>query len=375
MAGGSHHDGPSAFEIARMLDGQAESLGLALFPNAIKAGGMLHIGSVRGEPGDSLKIQLRGARPGSWADYALAESDPAGKGDMLKLVKLAMGFAEWGEAVRWAKGWLGIESMDPAALDRQRARADAARQRQELQAADEIKRSALKARNMWLHGAPLIGTPAQRYLENRGIDFAMIGRLPGALRFRHDIHHAEWQRALPALLTAGIGPDGTHCATHATYLERAADGSWGKVPNWTDGKGRTVKCAKKIFGKGKGHHFPISKGSSGKPLRRMPAGEAVYVSEGLEDALTYAMLHPECRIVMAGTLGNIGALELPQQCGDLVLLAQRDAPGSDAAATMEKVIEQQQLRARQDGSGRRVLCVWPAEGFKDFNDELLGKVM
>ena len=29
-------------------------------------------------------------------------------------------------------------------------------------------------------------------------------------------------------------------------------------------------------------------------------------------------------------------------------------------------------RAKADGSGRKVMCLWPGEGFKDLNDELRG---
>lgn len=383
MAGGTRdYSGPSSREIAAMLRERAEELAFALFPAAVKSGGMLHIGSVHGERGDSLKIMLNGPKRGTWADYAASPGDVAGMGDMLKLVQLTvappLGNAHpSANAVRWAKGWLGIESMDPAALDRFRVRSEAAQRKAEAAAAGVVERSALNARNMWLAGAPIVGTPAIRYLEGRGIDFATIGRVPGALRFRHDVNHADYGRPCPALLTAGIALDGVHSCTHATYLDRASDGSWGKLPPYqhTDletGEVKLVKCAKKIFGKGHGYHFPVLKGPSGKGLKHMPAGEALHISEGLEDALTFAMVEPGARIVMAGTLGRIGEMDVPPQCGDIVILAQRDAPGSKAAESFAKQIEAQQARARAQGSSRRVLCRWPGASFKDFNDELRG---
>ena len=138
---------------------------------------------------------------------------------------------------------------------------------------------------------------------------------------------------------------------------------------------KLVKCAKKTWGCGLGHHYAIRRGASGKRLRDMPAGEPVHVSEGLEDALTYAMIAPEARVLMAGTLGNIGQMVLPPQCGDVVILAQRDEPGSPADLSLQKQIEALQARAMAEGSARRVLCLWPGDEFKDLNDELLGKRM
>ncbi len=364
-----------------MLRERTEELAFALFPAAVKAGGMICIGSVHGESGDSLKIYLQGSKRGGWADYAASESDPAGKGDMLALIALTVAPPQpdkhpLANAVRWAKGWLGIESMDPDKLERFRESSQRAQRKAELARADEVKRSALKARNMWLAGAAITGTPAIRYLEGRGIDFAAIGRVPGALKFRHDVWHGEYGRKIPALLTAGIALNGQHAVTHATYLDRKSDGSWGKLPDiWLpDGHGelRPVKCAKKIFGQGTGSHFPILKGPSGKSLKDMPAGEALNIAEGLEDAVTFAMLHPQERIVMAGTLGRIGSMDLPPQCGDVVILAQRDAPGSKAEASFEKQVAALQAQARAQGSRRRVLLHWPGEDFKDLNDELRG---
>ncbi len=382
MAGAQRSfDGPTSRDIAAMLRERTEELAFALFPAAVKAGGLICIGSVHGEAGDSLKIYTQGTKRGGWADYAADPGDRAGKGDMLGLIALTVAPPQPGQhamanAVRWAKGWLGIESMDPAKLERFRESSARAQRKAELARADEIKRSALRARNMWLAGTPLTGTPAIRYLEGRAIDFAAIGRIPGALRFRHDVGHQEYQRKVPALLTAGIALSGQHAVTHATYLDRRSDGSWGKLPDieLPDGHGelRPVKCAKKIFGQGKGQHFPILKGPSGKGLKDMPAGERLYISEGLEDALTFAMARPDARIVMAGTLGRIGSMDLPPQCGDVVILAQRDAPGSKAAESFEKQVAALQALARAQRSNRRVLLQWPGEGFKDLNDELRG---
>ena len=377
-------DGPSARDIGMMLNQQAEALAFALFPAARRAGGFVCIGSVEGEAGDSLKITIAGGKAGSWADYSCSPGEERGKGDMLKLVKLTVGEGEWQRTLRWAKGWLGIDSMDPATLEKQQRKAAVAQARAEARRAGDVERKRRGAEGLWQFAQPLQGTPAMRYLQGRGIDFAAIGRIPRALRFRPDVWHKESGRKLPALVTAFIGIDGTHQATHATYLERRGDGAWTKIPDIelpdAHGELKAVKCAKKIFGPGYwGAHIPINKGSCRASLGKIEAGIAIECSEGIEDALTFAMAQPEARVVAAGTLGNIGQMVLPPQAGDFTILAQRDAIGSHADAALEAAIARQQAQARaQAGAGeapRSVRCRWPAVGFKDFNDQLLGKGM
>jgi hypothetical protein len=367
-------DGPTASEIAALLNDQAESLIKVILPGGTFAGGYYNIGSVRGDSGDSLKVKITRSPRGSWADYACSKGDPEGTGDMLKLVKLTVAEGDMGRALKWARGWLGIESMDPRALERQKKRAEAAQRRHEAERMNRVEKSQLRARGMWHNGVPIIGTPAIRYLEGRGIDFAQIGRISGALRYCHNVWHPEYGRPIPALLTAGTALSGQHVCTHATFLDRQADGNWGKLPDWTDpGTGKRVKVAKKIFGQDwLGSHFSVNKGANRVPMRDMARGEAVAISEGLEDALTMAMLHPQLRVVMAGTQGNVGELVVPPQCGDVIMVAQRDPEGSKPAKKFEDMLAAQQARAVAQNSPRRVMNLWPGQGYKDINDELRG---
>lgn len=364
MAGG---EDVSAREIAQMLNKEAPRLCRMLYPTGTEAGGFFCIGSIHGEAGNSLKVRLTGNKMGTWADYACDENDPHGKGDMLKLVQHTVAEQPTvAGAIKWAKGWLGIESMSGDQLEQHRRRAEAAQRRAEQQRDGERADKRRQAEGLWLGGAKIIGTPAFHYLTGRGIDFAAIGSIPGALRFRGDVYHIEKRQKLPAMCTAFWDIHGQIAACHITWLERLGDGQWTKLTG--------VESAKKIRSPSYWHaHIPINKGAHKVPLKDIPPGTPVYVSEGIEDALTYAMAKPDARIVAAGTLGNIGAMILPPQSGDLIIIGQHDAPGSKADASLEAQIARQQERARDDGSGRRVLCVWPDPAFKDFNDQLLGK--
>lgn len=246
-------------------------------------------------------------------------------------------------------------------IERQRSEEEATRQKQE------------SARGLWQFAAPMKDTPAQRYLECRGIDFAKLGKLPGAIRYRHDCWNAELRRNIPAMVTGIIDLAGKHIATHRTFLEHNGTG-WAKAK---------LDTPKSILGAFKGAAMPIHKGSCNKTLRDIEAGTPVFVSEGIEDALTIAMADPTRRVLAAGTLDKIGSLLLPAQAGDLVIVGQWDKrqpdKPRDAVAALEACIAQQQEQAEQqasaDGEVRRVSILWPPPEYKDFNDVLRGVKM
>ncbi|WP_225205069.1 DUF7146 domain-containing protein [Novosphingobium huizhouense] len=338
-----------------------------LYPAGTEAGGFWSVGNIHGASGNSLKIRLSGSKQGTWADYAADEGDPAGKGDMLKLVMLTVAEQPtYAAAIQWAKGWLGIESMNGDQLEAHRRRAEAAQRRAEQRRAGEREDKRRQAEGLWLNAAKPLGTPALAYLQGRGIDFGAIGHVPGAIRFRPDVWQAELHRKVPAMCTAFWSIEGQFAAVHLTYLDRLPDGRWTKLQG--------VESAKKIRSPAYwGAHIPIAKGAQRCPLKDIAPGTPVYVSEGIEDGLTVAMAKPDARIVAAGTLGNIGAMILPPQAGDIIIIGQQDAPGSKADESLEAQVTKQQARGRQDGSNRRVRFLWPDPAFKDFNDQLLGK--
>lgn len=378
--------GPSAREIANMLRDHTEEIARMIFPAAVQAGGFLCIGSIYGERGDSLKITLRGPKRGTWADYATSASDPNGMGDMLKLLQLTLGDGDLRRGIEEAKRFLNLDTMDPKALERMKAKA-ARRQReaeQDKAAQDERKRR--EAQGLWMAATPLTASsPPVRYLEGRGIDFAALGKLPGAIRFHHRVIHAETSERrgekayLPAMVTRYNAIDGSHAATHVTFLHYDGAHGWVKLPpvelekmdpDTGELTAKLVKAAKKTHGPTYwGAHLPIWKGAHRCSLKDLPAGAAVYVAEGIEDALSYAMADPEARVLGAGTLGNIAVLKVPPQAGDFVLLAQNDSDPKPIASR-EAAIKAQQAQAREQGSARRVRLKFPLPAFKDWNDWL-----
>lgn len=359
----------SAGDIAEML--RANPLGLCqhLLPAGRKVGNYWCIGSINGEPGKTLKVRLSGPKIGTWVDYACADTDPAGKGDMLKLLQLTIANGDIAVAVSEAKRWLNIENLDPHALERQKERARMAAQKQSREADKALDRKRDNARRLFLSSSPCAASsPPVKYLAGRGIDLSKLGSIPRSIRFKPDMFHPELgrDRLQPAMMTCFCALSGEIVGVHVTFLEYRG-GAWGKLSGVEDVK----------FTHGPawqyGAHLPLWKGDkppSGKgKLADIAPGTPVQVAEGIEDGLSYAMANPHARIVAAGTLGLIGQMRLPKQAGALNILAQRDTKPEPIAA-LEAAIANQQKAAQADQSERRVNCLWTPKGIKDWNDWL-----
>lgn len=279
----------------------------------------------------------------------------------------------------------GIAFADPvqrAALDREveahrRAEAEAGARRRE------------SARGLWMHALPLRATPAEAYLRGRGIAFEQIGgqgvaTYPGAIRFHPECWCGERRAKGPAMVSAMMRVEGgatVFAAAHRTYLERVA-GRWVKA---------RIDQPKMTLGAFNGAHIPLTKGAGGRVPLAQVAGDCVpMVSEGVEDGLSVACAMPARRVIAAATLGNIGALVLPDAIRTIEMIEQNDdewrtlmalrarAAGDgdaegrhlNAAEAIDRA-KAANVRAHQ-AAGRAVLRLWPAAGFKDFNDQLNG---
>jgi hypothetical protein len=330
----------SVDEIARMLDERAEQIAAELFPAGRRSGPEWRVGSIAGEPGQSLGIRMTGPKRGVWMDFNAGIG-----GDMLELVARARYGGDRGQALRWARAFLGLsEAAAPAGVTPPPPPPRVP--------ADEVSRDfAGKARALWFGGHPIGGTPAAAYLAGRGISLARLGRLPGALRFRPDVYCSERRVTAPAMLAA-ILRGGTMIGCHRTFLAPRPSGGWGKAP---------IQAPKKIIGQVGGGFIPVWRGKSGKALRDAPADDTLAVCEGIEDALTIALHTPEWRVVAAVSIGNLAKLSLPDRFADIVCCWDRDGDNPASVAAREATV------TRLLNEGRSVRQVAPPEGFKDFN--------
>lgn len=97
-----------AGQIARRLADQAEQVAAYLLPNGKCQGREWCVGSISGEPGQSLKVCIAGTKAGLWSDFATGES-----GDLLDLWCAVRSIA-LPEALDEARSYLGIPQPEKA---------------------------------------------------------------------------------------------------------------------------------------------------------------------------------------------------------------------------------------------------------------------
>lgn len=94
----------SAKSIVGFLNQSIDRVVTHLLPNGVRKRREWHVGSVQGEPGDSLRICLEGNKCGIWSDFATGES-----GDILNLWQACRNLSI-AEAISEIKQWLGISA-------------------------------------------------------------------------------------------------------------------------------------------------------------------------------------------------------------------------------------------------------------------------
>lgn len=359
-------------DISRMLAGRIDTLVPMLLPAAVRDGHEWRVGGIDGSPGRSMCIHRGGARAGIWADFSSSDDN----GDALDLIAAVRYGGDKGKAVAFAKSWLGLDSMDPNRLKQVRAKAKAETNAAQAAMERDIAQRRKVAKAIWHEGVPLmVGDLVYQYLFGRGIDLAQLDAMPGAIRFRGSLDYPpsmndDRRESYPAMVSAIINHEGAHVATHRTYLRDYSLGLVRKAP---------VRDAKLTLGSYKGGVIPIHKGISGKPLRQAPPGDKVILCEGIEDALTMAMITPEYRVLAAVAVSNFQNLGwLPENITDITLAADNDPETITDHRTGE--IKRHPARIAVDAAvamfqeqGRIVRPVYPPDGSKDFNDMIRPK--
>jgi hypothetical protein len=340
-------------DIARMLADSIEPLARELLPAGKRDGQEWRCGSVAGEPGRSLGVRLSGPRRGTWCDFGGPDQH---RGDALDLVAQVHFGGDKRAALRWSRIWLGIDKLDISEIETRKAQV--ARRAKTAERDEEGRR--LSAIRLFLEAeAKIAGTPADAYLQARGLDLAELGRQPGALRFHPATPCGPLSRPghlvrVPAMVAAVVNAQGDHIATHRTFLEPAPGGGWRKHTG--------MDKPKMVLGRMQGGTIRLWRGASGKPMAEAPADDTCAIAEGIEDALTVAFNCPDWRVLAAISINNFANIELPPQLTDLVMVQDRDGENSQAAAARDAALHRWRAEAR------RARIALPPEGFKDFND-------
>ena len=359
-------------EVRERMNSRAAEFARMLLPNGRKSGHFWETSNVRDEKTGSysLKVNISGTKQGSWNDFGLARGQPGAGGDILSLYIEREWKGDFAKGFPEAKRLVGVDRMSEADFATSRAESDKRRQEAEIAEAEEREAKRSSAQRLWNGSARIAGpdgrTPAFSYLAGRGIDLAQLGKVPGSLRY----HPAAWctevaerdgrdRAKIPTMVACVMGLDGGLRGVHRTYLDVSA-GKAGPV------RKAALNDAKLTLGPSIGGHIPLWKGDHRHPLRNIPAGTDVYMSEGIEDGLSIAFVRPQLRVIAGVSLSKMGSVELPEQIGALVIIGQNDMKPEPIEA-LERAIAEHQAR------GRTVRTIFPPQQFKDFNDMLTGK--
>jgi hypothetical protein len=221
------------------------------FPNGRLHGHEFRVGNLQGEPGESLSVNIR---TGVWRDFA---SDDAGS-DPISLYAAIYGLKQ-GEAKNRLAEDLGLVASGAGSHAATAKTSSPGDTRATCAKGKSPEERIATARTIWDASVPALHTPAQAYLQGRGIT---IG-LPDCIRYHAGNH------ALVALVQAR---DGAFSGVQCVYLKTDARGTW-KRPETKKRKSRLS--------------FGIIKGAA---VRLFPSEvtlllESLLLTESVEDGL------------------------------------------------------------------------------------------
>jgi hypothetical protein len=368
---------------AMLQDRLSELLG-RLLPGGVAKGGMYVVKNPTRDDraAGSFVIWMHGAAKGGFKDYASGD-----KGDVIDLIAYVHRRPKTDRkfALGWARDFLGLRSMSPA---EKRAAADAAKAKalqQERQDRDDALRKRMHAIAMFEAAGELLGSRAERYFEAREIPLPLIQNLTGDMRFAPQLEWwrgAEWgerpmcdparmQRVklkpgpkFPAIVSAVRKSDGQIIAVHCTFLNYDCTG---KAP---------VENPKLMFGAVAGGVIRLTNGPSGQtPEEAALSGrrDLLVIAEGIETALSVALVEPGARYWAATSLSNIANVPVWHACvGSVIIAADNPTEGKSEQARAQ--FDQQMQRAF-DALGQHgvpVTSMAAHGGFNDFNDLIRG---
>jgi putative DNA primase/helicase len=190
------------------------------------------------------------------------------------------------------------------------------------------------ARRIWRDASPATDSDVGRYLRAR----AIRQPLPPTLRYHAGLKHSATGLTLPAMVAAVTAwPFNSVVAIHRTFLRSGCDAK------------ASVSKAKMTLG-------PCGGGA----VRLAPGAAKMAIGEGIETSLSFAELSGLPTWAALST-GGLEALLLPDVAQDIIIAADHDTPGLEAA---------NRTAERWTREGRTVRIVCPPTPGGDWNDYL-----
>ena len=314
-------------EIVRRLRATAETWVPGMFPNGRRQGHQWRLANIQGAPprtSGSCVIELRGDRAGDWHDF----DGNQGGGPLSTLengVHLSDRplFAYAADMVGWTPTAPARQGPPPAAKPER----DASREIAFIQS----------------HAVPITGTPAEAYLQRRGLSVPA----DADLLFHPDLTHWETRTGFLGMVALVRDAAGKVTALHRTYL------SDDPVHPGTVTKA-AVEKPRMMLGR-----------TGGGAVRLAPLGPpgVLGLCEGIETGLAVMLACPGLPVWAALSTSGIEQALLPPEAKHVVLLADHDASGAGMRAA-------EAAAAKFRFEGRRVCIARPPRQGDDFNDML-----
>jgi putative DNA primase/helicase len=192
---------------------------------------------------------------------------------------------------------------------------------------DERKRAVL--RRVWSETRPLtMADPVNTYLHQRGIPLP-LDDMPAVLRYhphliyRHDDGQYTYHQAMVAQVDDASG----HAVTlHRTYLT-------------PDGRKADVPTPKKLM------PAVLPGATSGGAIRLYPANETLAITEGIETAMA-VRLATRLPVWASICAGGMGRLIVPPEVRLVIICADNDPAGLDAAKALARRLLAEQRRVK-----------------------------
>jgi Toprim domain len=317
----------SASDLARALARNALPACRFYLPLGRREGNYWLAGDVAGAPGRSLYVRLKGpdcgkGAAGKWTDAASGEH-----GDLLDLIALNRGLAEFRDVLDEARAFLGQPRVELSPLS-------------SMPNAAAPRGSTEAARRLFAASLPIAGTIAMRYLDARAIPVLHDAR---ALRFHPRCYYRDGAddpaSSFPALIAAVTDIDGAFTAVHRTWLD----------PSGLDKA--AVETPRRALGPLLGHGVRFGQVTAALPV--------VVAGEGLETTLSLRMALPAVPMIAAGSANHLAAILFPPQLRRLYIAVDGDPEGARAC---------QRLTQRAYVAGIEALPLHARLG--DFNDDL-----
>lgn len=290
-------------------------------------------------------------------------------GDAIKWVRRTTNARDFAEAVEYLAQRVGLSHTGPSLAPRPIVQRPA----QDLLAAERARKTA-GARDIWRATQTATEwTPAGRYLRDaRRIRLA----IPPTIRFHDRLEHPFLRRGVgfPAMVAAIADRDRHVAGVHCTFLGQGEAG-WTKMespPGWPPAWLASDEQWKAKIMRGE---------CRGNAIRLTPAEQVIVVAEGIETALSVLQaLYDEeigaahidgepVGVWAAGSLGNLGAIWLPEAVREVILAVDGDGkiPDADDPGRVDPEAIIDAAAARHRDLGRNVRIARPPAG-ADFND-------